>query len=89
MKQIAVKFIIYADCESLLKELHINDRDKSTSYTEKYQVHIPCSFAYKVLSIDDKFSKPAVLYRGKNVVDKLIKPIVKEYDCCKKVIIFF
>ena len=79
MKQIAVKFIIYADCESLL----------STSYTEKYQVHIPCSFAYKVLSIDDKFSKPAVLYRGKNVVDKLIKAIVKEYDCCKKVIIFF
>ena len=36
-----------------------------TSYTEKYQDHIPCRFAYKVACIDDKFSKPVVLYRGK------------------------
>ena len=48
-----------------LKKLQIKDRDKNTSYTEKYQDHTPCSFAYKVLCIDDKFSKPAVLYREK------------------------
>ena len=36
-----------------------------------YQSHIPCSFAYKVVCIDDKFSKPSVLYRGKNAVNKL------------------
>ena len=42
-KQIPVPFKIYADFESLLKGLQINDRDKNTSYTEKYQDHILCS----------------------------------------------
>ena len=32
---------------------------------KKYQAHIPCSFAYKVVCIDDKFSKPVVIYNGK------------------------
>ena len=41
-----------------------------TSYTEKYQDHIPCSFAYKIVCVDDIFSKPVVLYRGKNAVYK-------------------
>ena len=40
------------------------------SYTEKYQDHIPCSFAYKVVCVDNKFSKK----------------VVKEYDYCKKVV---
>ena len=34
---------------------------------KKYQDHVPCSFAYKVVCVDDKFSKPIVLYRGENV----------------------
>ena len=42
-KQIAVSFKIYSDFASLFKKLQINDRDKNTSYTEKYQDHIPCS----------------------------------------------
>lgn len=37
---------------------------KKTSYTEKY--HIPFSFAYTLVLIDDKFSKLVVLYRRKN-----------------------
>ena len=60
-KQIAVPFKSYADFESLLKGFQINDREKNTSYTEKYQNHIPCSFAYKAVCIDDKFNKDAVL----------------------------
>ena len=39
-KQIAAPFKTYADFESLLKGLQIKDRDKNTSYTEKYQDHI-------------------------------------------------
>ena len=39
-KQIAVPFKIYADTECNLEKIHINDRDKKTSYTEKYQNHI-------------------------------------------------
>ena len=49
------------------------------------QKHIPCSFAYKVVCIDDKFSKPIVVFRGKNAAYKFIKAILKEYEYCKKV----
>ena len=64
-KQIAVPFKIYADTECNLEKIHINGRDKNTSHTEKYQNHIPGSFAYKLVCNDDKFSRPVVLYRGK------------------------
>ena len=85
-KQIAVTFNIYADFESLLKKLQINDRDKNTSHTEKYQDHVSCSFAYKSVCIVDKFSKPPVLCSGKIVVNRLIETIFEEYDYSKKVI---
>ena len=88
-KQIAVPFKIYADFESVLKGVQSNDRSNSTSYTEKYQVHIRSSFAYKVICIDDKFSKPVVLYIGKVAVNKFIEAILEEYDYCKKIIFQF
>ena len=46
---------------------------------KKYQDQIPCSFAYKAVCIDDKFSKPIVVYRGKNAAYEFIKTILKEY----------
>ena len=85
-KQLAVPFQIYADFESVLKRVQGNDNDNNASYTKKYQKHIPCSFAYKVVCIDDKFSKSVVLYRGKNAVNKFIEVILKENYYCKKVI---
>ena len=71
LKQLAVPFKIYADFECLLKGVKKSDRNNS-SYTEKYQDHIPCSFAYKVVCVDNKFSKKVMLYRGKmQLVDSL------------------
>ena len=55
------------------------------SYTSKYPDHIPCSFAYKLVCVDDKFSKDVVLYRGKNAVYEFIQCIFKEYEYCKRV----
>ena len=55
------------------------------SYTKKYQDHIPCSFAYKVVCVDNKFSKDVVLCRGKNAVLKFIISTFKEYDYCRGV----
>ena len=51
---------------------------------KKYHDHIPCSFAYKVVCIDDKFSKPIVVYRGKNAAYEFIKAIFNEYSTVKK-----
>ena len=41
-------FKIYADFESLLKEVRVYDKKNDTPY----------SFASKVVCVDDKFSKP-------------------------------
>ena len=59
---------------------------KNSSYNEKYQDHIPCSFIYKVVCVDNRFSKKIVLYRGKFAVYKFIEAIIKEYEYCKKMI---
>ena len=79
-KQLAVPFKIYTGFESLLKGIRSSDRNNNTAYTEKYQDDISCSFTYKVVCVDDKFSKSVVLYRGKNPINKFIKTILKEYD---------
>ena len=81
--KLAVRFKIYADFESLLKGVKSRDKNDA-SYTEKYQSHIPCSFAYKVVCIDNKFSKPVVLYKRKNAVYKFIEAILIERSYSKK-----
>ena len=81
-KQIPVPFKIYADLECNLKNVKCNEG----SYTEKYQDHIPCSFAYKIVCIDDRFSKLTIIYRGKNAAYDFIKEILEEYKYCKKMI---
>ena len=63
-----------------------SDESYEGSCSKKYQDHIPYSFAYKLVFVDDKFSKPVVLYRGENATDKFIEAILQEYEYCKKVI---
>ena len=77
-KQLPVLFKIYADFECILKGVKSSDKNNG-SYTEKYQDHIPCSFAYKVVCVDNKFSKRVVLYRGKNAAYKFIKVILEQF----------
>ena len=80
-KQIPVK--IYADFECNLESVESYEG----SYSKKYHDHIPCSFAYKLASVDDKFTKPIVVFRGENAAYEFIKAeIFKEYQYCKKVI---
>ena len=54
------------------------------SYTEKYQDLIPCSFAYKIVCTDNRFTKPTIIYRGENAVYEFIKAILEEYKIAKK-----
>ena len=69
----------------LILNVCIKSSDKNNgSYTEKYQDHIPCSFAYKFVCFDNKFSKRVVLYRGKKAAYRFIEIILEEYDNCKK-----
>ena len=80
-KQIPVQFKMCADFECNLRGVESYEG----SYTKKYQDHIPCSFADKVICIDDRFTKPIVVYRGENEAYKFIKATLKENKYCKKV----
>ena len=86
-KQLPLPFKIYAEFECIFKKVDFIDCDSNGSYTRKYQDHIPSSFAYKVVCIDNKFSKNVVHYRGKNAVCKFIEAIISEYNYCRKIII--
>ena len=52
---------------------------------KKHQDYIPCSFAYKLVCVDDRFTKPIVVYRGETGAFKFIEAILKEYGYCKRV----
>ena len=80
-KQLPVPFKIYADFECNFKNVECYEG----TYTKKYHEHVPCSYAYKVVCIDDRFSKPIVVYRGENAAYEFIKAILKEYKYCKKI----
>ena len=89
-KMIPCPFKIYADFECLLKEVVIGINNDCFSYegisfTTKYQDHIPCSFADKLVCVVDKYSQDVALYRGKNAVYKFIQSIFNEYSYCRSV----
>ena len=71
---------MYADFEC-----NLGVKSYEGSYTKKYQDHIPCSFAYKAVYIDDRFSEPIFVFSCENAAYEFIKVIFKEYEYCKKV----
>ena len=75
-KQVPVPFKIYVDFECNLNSVESYE----SSYSKKYQDHITCSFAYKLVCVDDKFSKPIVVFRGENAAFKFFEAILKEYE---------
>ena len=87
-KQIQAPFKMYADFECNLRPTsskRIKSSNKNGSYTEKYQYHTPCTFAYKVVCVDNKFSEDVVMYRRKHVAYEFIDTIVQQYDYCKRI----
>ena len=75
-KQIPVPFKTYADFECNLKSVE----SYKGFYSKKHQDHIPCSFAYKFVYVDGKFTKPIVVFRGENSAYKFIEAILMEYQ---------
>ena len=80
-KQLPAPFKTYVDFECNLKDIEIYEG----SYTKKYHEHVLCSYAYKVLCIDDSFSKSIIVFRGKNAAYEFIKTILEEHKYCKKI----
>ena len=79
-KQITVPFKIDADFECKLEGIQIYDG----SYTKIYQYYIPCNFAYRVVCIDDKFSKPNVVLGVKMLLMNYLKQFLRNTNIVKK-----
>ncbi|XP_068728071.1 uncharacterized protein [Montipora capricornis] len=86
-KQLQVPFVIYSDFEAITEKVYgwfKPNNDKS--YTEAYQRHTDCSFAYKVVCCyDDKYTKPIQLYRGEKAVYKFMEKMLEEVKYCKNI----
>ena len=74
-----VPFIIYADTEALIKEMHNCDPNPQNSYTKKYQKHEPISFSYYIKCFDDNVYKPKLIkYTGEDAMEKFVEWIEKD-----------
>ena len=79
-KQISLPFKIYARFECDLESVE----NYEGFYTKEYQDRIPCSFADKLVCVDDRFSKSIVVFRGKSAAYEFVKAILKVFEYCKK-----
>ena len=86
-KQLPLPFVIYADFEAITEKIDSCSPPQHKSYTQAYQKHKPSGFGYKVVChYDQKYSKPAVIYRGENPVPKFIQHLFREVKDCQKII---
>ena len=44
--------------------------------SKKYQDHVPCSFVYKLVCVDDEFTKPKVVFRDENAAYEFVNAIL-------------
>ena len=52
----------------------------------KYQKHIPCNYCYKLVCVDDKFSKLFRKYLGKDAADNFTNNMIEESKyCCEAI----
>ena len=77
-RKIKSPFMIYVDFESILGPEDNGKQNPSESYTNKYQKYVACSYGYKLVCVDDKFSKPFISYLGKMLFTILLAVWLKK-----------
>ena len=78
------KITIYDLCSILLPEDN-GKQNPNESYTNKYQKHINCSYGYKLVCVDDKFSQPFKSYLGEDAVSNFVSTMIEESKYCSDV----
>ena len=81
-KKIKSPFIIYAGFESILVPEDNEKQNPTESYTNKYQKHVACTYGYKLVCVDDKFSKLSKSYLGEDAVYDFISSMIEESKYC-------
>ena len=77
-------FIFYDDFECVL--IPSTDNVDFGPDTKKYQNHIVCSYGYKLICVDERYSKPYKTYLSEDAIDKFLNDMIKESENCSKVI---
>ena len=77
--------MIYADFESILVPEDNGKQNLNESYVNKYQKHVACSYGYKLVCFDDKFSKPFKSYLSNDAAYNFINSMIKESKYCSDV----
>ena len=84
-RQIPVPFKIYADFECILEKVDSEAKSSTANEVseELYQNHVLCSYSYKLVCVDNKFTEDTVVYRVKDFVRHFINQML--YEHCKKI----
>ena len=77
-------FKIYANFESILVPENNGKQKSNESYRNKEKNHTGCSFGYKLVCVDDQFSKSFKSHLGQDAVHKIITNMVKESIHCSR-----
>ena len=78
--------MIYADFESILVPEDNGNQVPNESYTNKYQKHVAYRYCYKLVCVDDKFSKPCKSYLGEDSIYNFISSMKEESKYCSNVV---
>ena len=74
--------MIYADFESIRVSEDNGKQSPNESFTNKYQKHVALSYVYKLVCVDNKFSKPFKSYLWKDDVYNFVSSMFEESKCC-------
>ncbi|CAC5376474.1 unnamed protein product [Mytilus coruscus] len=77
-KQMMVPFVVYCDMEAFSKKLDTVLPDPAISYTCVMSKFEACSYGYQVVCVDDRYTKPPVIYRVPDVAKHLIEKLLQE-----------
>ena len=87
-KKIKSPFMIYGDFKSILGPEDNGKQNPNESYTNKQQNHVAVSYGYKLVCVDDKFSKPLKSYIGEDAVYNFIDSMIEEIKyCCENIVV--
>ena len=75
-------FMIYTYFEIILAPEDNGKQNLNVSYTNKYQKHVASSYGYKIVCVDDKFSKSIKSYLREDAVYNFIGSMTKENKYC-------
>ena len=78
--------MIYPDFEMLLVPEDNGMQNPEESHTNKYHIHVACGYGYKLVCVDDKYSKPFKSYLGQDTVYNSINTIIEETKYCTDMI---